>query len=314
MKKGPYVGLALGGGFLRGAAHAGVLKVLVEEGIPIHVVAGSSSGSLAAALFACGYTPQQIKDFALGLRPGNVFDGLEAVYNMFLLAIKKIADLLGLSLPLRVPLGLMSGKRLERNINQGLGSGLMFSDLTTACLVVTAVDVTTGSMILFMPEQTEFLLHTAGPVTIIPPVDKIIINDVPVAAAVRASCSVPGLYEPKPLRGHVLVDGGVRNNIPADVLKKMGLDVVISVDVGYDGYSSHRVTSITEVLLQSLDIMASESMLIKLKETAGIVIRPEIRDVSVWDFDKLYYCYEQGENKAREMLPVIHKAIFDKQD
>lgn len=300
--------MALGGGFLRGAAHAGVLKVLVEEGIPIHVVAGSSSGSLAAALFASGYTPDQIKKMACALKPADLFDGFEAVLNLLLLAGKKIADLLGLSYPFRVPMGLMSGNRLEYTINKMLGSQLEFSGLSKAFPVVTSVDVTNGAMVLFMSGRNK-MRRDLKPVTIIPPKDVIVIHDVPVAAAVRASCSVPGLYEPKLIRGHLLTDGGVRDNVPAEVLKKMGVDVVLAVDVGYDGCSSHKVNSIMEVLFQSLDIMASESILMKLEENADLVIRPEIKNVSVWDFDKLNYCYEQGVRKTREMLPQIRKAV-----
>jgi len=306
--KRPCVGLALGGGFLRGAAHAGVLKVLVEEGIPIDVVAGTSSGSLAAALFAAGFTPEQMKEKALALKPPGLFDDFEVVRSLLLLAGKKIGDLLRLPFPFQVPKGLMSGKRLERTIERLIGRQVKFCDLKNACLVVTSVDLSNGALVLFMPGKYE-MHRVAKPATIIPPEDMTVLHDVPVSVAVRASSSVPGLYEPKLIQGRLLTDGGVRDNIPAGVLKKMGLDVVLAVDVGYDGRTSHKVNSIIEVLFQSLDIMASESILMKLDQYADVVIRPEIKDVSVWDFDRISYCIKQGEKKTREMLPEIRKAV-----
>ena len=304
----PSVGLALGGGFLRGAAHAGVLKVLKEEKIPIHAVAGTSSGSLAAALFAAGFTPEQIQQKARQLRPAHVFDGLEAVFNLLLLAGKKLADILHLPFPFTVPLGLMTGRRLERTIERMLTRDLSFSQLHKVLLAITAVDLKNGALVLFMPDKYR-TRRIAKPLSIIPPEDMVIMHDIPVSAAVRASSSIPGLYQPKLIAGHLLTDGGVRDNVPAEVLKKLGLDVVLAVDVGYDGYSSHRVDSMVQVLFQSLDIMGSESMHMKLDRYADVIIRPLIKNVSVWDFDKVTYCVEQGEKIAREMLPQIRKAV-----
>lgn len=305
----PSVGLALGGGFLRGAAHAGVLKVLMEEKIPVHAVAGSSSGSLAAALFAAGFTPEQIQQKSRQLKPAHVFDGFEAVINLLLLAGKKLADILHLPFPFTVPLGLMTGRRLECTIERMLTTNLLFSQLNNVLLAITAVDLKNGALILFMPDKYRVRYRVAQPLSIIPPKDMVVIHDIPVSAAVRASSSIPGLYQPKLIKGHLLTDGGVRDNVPAEVLKKLGLDVVLAVDVGYDGYSSHRVDSMVQVLFQSLDIMGSESMHMKLDRYADVIIRPLIKNVSVWDFDKVTYCVEQGEKVAREMLPQIRKAV-----
>lgn len=308
MARGPSVGLALGGGFLRGVAHVGVLKVLVEEGIPIHAVAGSSAGSLVAALFAAGLTPAQMKEKALALKPSDLFDGTGAVLRLLLLAGKKIAGMLNIPFPFREPMGLMKGKRLERTVERLVGKQLKFYELKNTCLVINAVDVTNGAMVLFMPGKYE-MRHVAKTTTIIPPEDMVVMHNVPVAAAVRASSSVPGLYDPKLIGGRLLVDGGVRDNIPAEILKKLGLDVVLAVDVGYDGQSSYKVNSIIQVLSQSLDILGSESILMKLERYADVVIRPEIRNMSAWDFDRVEYCIKQGEIKAREMLPEIRRAI-----
>jgi NTE family protein len=306
--EGPSVGLALGGGFLRGAAHVGVLKVLVEEDIPIHAVAGTSSGSLAAAMFAAGFSPEKIKEKTLSLKPNHVYDGFEALLSLFLLVGKKIADMLHIPFPFRVPLGLMTGTRFERTVERMLGKQLYFRDLRKVCLAVTSVDLSNGAMVLFMPEVHE-MYRSAKPTTIIPPEDVVIISDIPVSAAVRASTALPGLFEPKVVHGRLLTDGGVRDNVPVEVLKKMGFDVVLAVDVGYDGISIHRVDSIIQVLFQSMDIMASESILMKLDDYADCVIRPEIRNISVWDFDMLNYCIEQGEKMTRQMLPKIREII-----
>ncbi|MCF8010386.1 MAG: patatin-like phospholipase family protein [Clostridiales bacterium] len=305
MNKCPSVGLALGGGFLRGAAHVGVLKVLLEENIPVHAVVGSSSGSIAASMFAAGYEPEDIEKKMNNLNVFDVFDGFGAIQNIFLLALGTVAERIRLPFPFSIPTGLLPGKNLESTIERLLGISTRLGECRNVCLAVTAVDVRNGELVLFMPG--EVTINSIQPLTVIPPQEIETVSDVEISKAVRASCSIPGLFEPKIINGKKLVDGGVRENVPARILRKMEMDVVIAVDVGYDGQVLHQVSSIFDVLSQSIDIMASENVLYKLREYADIVIMPEIKDISVWDYNKMSYAVKQGENRARELLPEIRR-------
>lgn len=300
MSEGPKVGLALGGGFLRGTAHIGVLKVLHRAGIPVHMVAGTSAGSVVAALYAAGYSPAEMEEIALGLRPGDLFDYGPAVFNLFLLAGDMLCRRLGLPFPGRRPLGLMSGAGLERIMRQLLGRQRLFGE-TEIPLGITAVDARDGTLVIFREGAPRAR-------TILPPEDHVT-SGVPVATAVRASTAVPGLFEPVRLGERVLVDGGIRENIPAYVLRRMGAELVVAVDVGYSGQRVRRVEQIMDVLTQSLEIVTSEVINLKMERYAHLVIRPMIRNTGAWDFDRIGYCIGQGETAASGMVDEIRRQL-----
>lgn len=296
------VGLALGGGFLRATAHIGVLKVLVEEHVPVDMIAGSSAGSLVAALFARGLSPGRIEREALSLRARDVFDSGLALANLFLMVGKSVADFFRFPFPFRVPLGLMKGRNLERLIERLVGKK---GDWKIP-LAVTSVDVSCGTLVVFREGQ---VVGNAAGRTVVPPEDMIFVSGFPITRAVRASCAVPGLFEPVVVEGMILVDGGVRDNVPAGVLKEMGADVVLAVDVGYDGYPCKKIKNMVDLLTRSLDIMTSEGSRVKLDLYADVVLRPPIDDVDPWDFEKIPYCIAQGEKFARRALPEIREAL-----
>ncbi len=296
----PSVGLALGGGFLRGTANIGVLRVLKEEGIPVHMVAGSSAGSIVAALCASGYSPERMEKIAVKLHFRDIFDYGSTLVNLLLIAGEFLAGFLHLPFPMRRPLGLMKGNKLEALVNKWVGRNRLFDD-TEIPLGITAVDARDGALVVFLSGKP--LLRT-----VLPPED-VIIRGEPVARAVRASAAVPGLFEPVRLGERLLVDGGVRDNVPAYVLRRMGAEFVIAVDVGYDGREMRCPDNIIGVLSQSLDIIASEGINLKLEEHADVVIRPVIRNMGPWDFDKIKYCIRQGEQAAAAAVDGIKRQL-----
>lgn len=296
------LGLALGGGFLRGTAHIGFIDILEREGLQVDFIAGTSAGSIVAALYAQGgLTPAEMEKAALGLTARDVFDMAPTMCNLLLMGGKVAADIFRLPFPLRPPLGFMKGDRLERLVNQWVGSTRTFSQLEKTLAIVT-VDINTGTLVIFLAGG----FHAR---TVIPPEDKIFVHDVTVARAVRASCAVPGMFEPVQMGGWLLVDGGIRNNVPADIVRQMGADVVVAVDVGYDGSTCKNVASLTDLLAQSLDIMGTEGVMIKLKKYADVVVRPVIKNVSPWDFDRVGYCIRQGRKAGYQAVPVIRRAL-----
>ncbi|WP_027717321.1 patatin-like phospholipase family protein [Desulfovirgula thermocuniculi] len=292
------LGLALGGGFWRGIAHIGVLKAFEEAGIVPDLVAGTSAGSIVAALYCSGWRPEELEELALNLQPRDLYDSVPMVLNLSLMAIKVVVDALHLPFPLPAPLGLMSGYKLERWVESHLEEKT-FLELKKM-LAITAVDICTGHRIVFVGEG----ICPAGRAE-----DVFFLCGVPVAEAVRASCSVPGLFEPKRIGGRLLVDGGLRENVPVEVLRLLGAEVVVGVDVGDEGRHYRPVENIVQLLSQSLDIIGEEVTRHKLERYADVVIRPFLAGVGAWDFARRAHCIARGEEAARQAVPALQKLL-----
>jgi NTE family protein len=291
-------GLALGGGFLRGAAHIGVLKVLEEEGLRPGLVAGTSAGSIVAALYCSGWGARRLAELARQLKPADFYEPLSVLFNFGAVAAKTLCDALRFPCFRRAPLGLVSRKKMERWLGRLL-ERKDFQNLKTV-LAVTAVDLNTGERIVFTDSDIYFPE---------PPEGIIFIRGVPVTDAVAASCAVPGIFEPKRIGIRLLGDGGLLENVPAETLHLLGADVVVGVDVGYDGEPYKDIQGIIQLLGQSLDIIGSAVTGERLKKFARLVIRPVLKDVAPWDFDRIPYCLEQGEAAARESLPRLKEIL-----
>ncbi len=293
-------GLALGGGFLRGAAHIGVLKVLAGEGFKPDIVAGTSAGSIIASLYCSGWSPERLEKIALKLKPGYFYDLYSTIINLCEMAMAALLDFFKLPFYINVPLGLTSGKKMKAWL-EGELERKTFYDLGTT-LAITSVDINTGQRIVFVNGATEYNhLKVSN--------DIVFIKGVNVSDAVVASCAVPGFFTPKKIGIRLLVDGGLRGNIPVEVLSLMGAERVIAIDVGYDGEPYKKISNIFQLLSQSLDIIASKSIDTELGDYADLVIRPLLKNVAPWNFDLIPYCIEQGERAAMECIPQIRKLI-----
>ncbi|MEL6771736.1 MAG: patatin-like phospholipase family protein [Bacteroidota bacterium] len=178
------IGLVLGGGGARGLAHAGVLKVLDREGIPISFIAGTSMGGLIGTAYASGVPARAIEAELIDLSRRS--------------RLIQLADWLP-SLT-----GLFSGNRLQDYFAKWFGVDRTFGEL--ACpLALTATDLRSGR--------------------------EVILDAGSVIQAMRATMSIPGIYQAVQVGQKRLVDGGVLNNVPADVARRMGAQRLIAVDV-----------------------------------------------------------------------------------
>lgn len=296
------IGLALGGGFVLGAAHVGVLKVLEDNGIKPHIVAGTSAGSMVAALYAAGWTVNELEVLIRSLKPSMFIDEFAAVHNFFVMTIKLVSDVLHLPYPFRAPLGLMRGTKLEHFIRSKVGEKKFENGPLQ--LAITAVDITNGMKVIFVSQQNRLSLNAAK--------GQVFVGNVPVWQAVRASTAVPGIYEPKKIGDYLLVDGGLRENVPAQVLKAMGADTVIAVDLGNDGEEPRVPRNIMDMLGQTLDIIRSDVLECVLDGNADVRIRPLLKGVGTWDFHKVSYVMKQGERAALDLLPEIKRVCGKK--
>jgi NTE family protein len=176
-------------------------------------------------------------------------------------------------------MGIFSGDRVLETLRL-LTKGKNFSELNIP-LAVVATELREGREIIF----TQGL----------------------VAAAVRASISVPGIFAPFQVDGMLLVDGAVLNPTPLDVVRQMGADIVIGVDLSSGGESS-KISNVFDVLVQTIDIM--ERQLLKQRmEHCDVLIRPELAHISPSSFDAIDECVALGEQAARNSIPELRGLI-----
>jgi NTE family protein len=243
------VGLALGGGAVRGLAHIGVLKVFKEHQIPIDFIAGTSMGGAIGGLVAAGIDIEEIEEFILNTRSYRFMD----------IGIRKH--------------GIFSGNKIYAMLihfleQKGLGD-IQIEDLKIPFRAVS-VDLMKGKVFVF--DKGSLVL------------------------AIRATTSIPGIFSPVHYRGKVLVDGGVLNNLPADLLREEGMDVVLAVDVERE-HEEQEPRNLFEVLYRSFTIMTTVQRRANLKY-ADVVFRPEVGHIFAFDISKVRECIEAGKQEA----------------
>jgi NTE family protein len=137
--------------------------------------------------------------------------------------------------------------------------------------------------------------------------EKVVFKSGSVADAVRASIAIPGIFVPAKMNGRILVDGGVADRVPVSVVKDMGADIVIAVDVS-QVKRDEEITSIFDVIMQSIDIMQKE--LVSYREIASdIMIRPQVQVYSSKSFTNIEEIIQLGEEEARNQLSNIRTVI-----
>ena len=116
-------------------------------------------------------------------------------------------------------------------------------------------------------------------------------------------------FTPKKYRSMTLVDGAVKNNLPTDILRHMGADIVIGVDLGYDGQANYDIKTVGEILMQCIEIMSREVTLLKSEQHADIIIRPNTYDGNFKDMKQALLCIERGEEAAMGKLADIKELL-----
>ncbi len=164
--------------------------------------------------------------------------------------------------------------------------------LPTALL---AVDVETGEEVVFAGRPM------AGA--------DVTLTDARVATAVRASTSIPGVFEPLNLYGYTLVDGAVRASVPAQLVRNLGAPVVVAVDLGYAGQREDRVDNLIEVISQSLHILGEALTKCQLESTADLIVRPRIYNVSLRDFQRIPEIIDRGEKAMEAQIPRLRQLV-----
>jgi len=264
----PRVGLVLSGGGARGMAHIGVLKVLEEMRVPIDCIAGVSAGAIVGGLYAAGLSTAELEKLVTSLSWNEAFMDTPPVDEM---AFRRKEDSqkykLDIDLGYRdgrftVPRGLIQGQNLNLLLKQQLARVLEVRDFDRLSIPfrVVASDITTG--------------------------EEVVLGSGDLAEAIRASLSIPGVFAPVEIDGRLLVDGGVANNLPVNVVRQMGADVVIAVDISTPLRPKEVLQSSATISSQVLTILIQRNVQAQLKTlgAADILVRPDMGSVKSMDF------------------------------
>lgn len=260
------VGLVLSGGGAKGIAHIGVIKVLEEAGIPIDYIAGTSMGAIVGGLYSIGWTTQELDSM---VREQNWLALLSdrVARKDKLLSEKEISDTYILSVPLSLnkkfslPSGVVAGQNVLNLLNEmtiGYHDDNLLFDSLPIPFACVAYDMAKGEEVVF---------HK---------------GNLPIA--IRASMSIPGAFEPVVRDSMVLVDGGIYNNFPVDVVKEMGADIVIGVDLASGPHDLTHINSIAGLIGQITTIMGRDQYEKNLKNV-DLYLKPDIKPYGTSSFN-----------------------------
>jgi NTE family protein len=289
----PKIGLVLGGGGARGAAHIGVIRLLEELHVPIDYVAGTSMGALVGGFYATGMNAEQLEATVMAIDFDTLFKDATARQDKPYL--RKLDDNLGLFGP-KVGIG-PNSELLSTGAIQGQKISFLFERLTTERVRDDDFD---NLPIPYRAVATNIIDGNA-----------VVLGSGNLAVAMRASMSVPGAFSPVELGQYMLVDGGIADNVPIDVVRNMGADIVIAVDVGtplQPRESLRSFVSVTAQLSGLLVVRNSQAQIATLTDR-DVLISPTLgADITSASFDKAAEAIPigyQGANAKRAALEPL---------
>jgi len=278
----PKIGLALSGGGARGGAHIGVLKALEELQIPVDYIVGTSMGAIIGALYASGYSPDEIETIITETNWVEAFSDQSDRRAMTMRKKQLDADFL---IPHRVgfnhgkiqlPLGVIEGQRLDLIFQRAFEPVKDVHDFDKLAIPFRAVatDLVSGA--------------------------EVVLGDGSLADAVRASMSIPGFFAPVVLEDQMLVDGGMANNLPVSVVREMGADIVIAVDISSPLLTREELDSVLTVTEQLTNFLTRKNTELQIASLGprDILLVPELEDFGATDFDKVLSIVPVGYESA----------------
>lgn len=288
----PRIALVLSGGIVtRGLSEIGVIKALEEEHIPIAYVAGTSMGAVLGSLLAQGYTADEIKGIAKSIdwmqafmqstEYKNLLFGEKEKYGKYLLSV----ELEGLK-PI-IPKSLVNEQK----------PSLLFTEISIKALYIrdfnklkipfraNATDLETGKEVGFSSGYLPRVL--------------------------QASSAVPMMLPPVEIDGKLLVDGGLVNNLPVNLVQEFHPDIIIAVDLGMELRKKEELNSLLPILSQSLAFSQKDNTE-RNRKLADILIEPDISKYSFSDFGKIDEIIDVGYRAAKAKLPALKKLISRK--
>jgi NTE family protein len=292
----PKTCLVLGGGGARGAAHIGVLKVIEQQHIPIDCIAGTSMGAIVGGMYAAGYSAGEIEGILRNIDWKDMFSDDPSRRDLPMRRKEDELRFLG-----GIELGLRDGKiALPRGVIQGQKLQLLLRRLLLSTLHTERFDD--------LPIQFRSVATDIGSG------EKVVFEDGDLAMAIRASMSVPAAFAPIRYRNHLLVDGGITDNVPIDVARSLGAQRLIVVDVSERLVTEDKLDSPFSIANQMLTAMMkrqSDEQITNLRSD-DTLIRPDLGDLTSTEFPRSMEAVAAGERAALAELDALRRdAVSD---
>ena len=290
----PKIGVALEGGGAMGLAHIGVLKWFEEHHIPVDYVAGTSMGGLVGGFYATGMTPDELKTLIDGMDWRKIL-GDRTLYED--LAFRRKED--QRAYPNSLIFGLRGGLTLPAGLNAGHQIGLIIDRVTLPYDEMPSFD---GLPTPFRCVATDLVSRKSH-----------VFQDGSLAVALRSTMSIPGVFSPVHDGKAVYVDGGLLDNLPTDVVRQMGAEIVIAVHLEPAPVDSKDIQSVFSVLNHSVRVVLEENELRSLAQADAVVSVP-LSEFSTVDYGKSAQIMQRGYEATNARARLLEAFALDDAD
>jgi len=281
----PKLGLVLEGGGALGLAHIGVITWMEEHRIPVSYVAGTSMGGLVGGIYATGRSPAEVRELINGIDWDQVLSG-ETPFSDLSFRRKQDAH----EVPGSLEFGLRKGLQFPAGFNTGQEVDLI---LDRVALPYSELKSFNDLPIPFACVATDLVSGKPH-----------IFRDGPLSLAMRSTMSLPGIFSPVRSGDHLYADGGLLNNIPIDVAKEMGADVVLGIHLETEPLSPTATLPSYGVLGQSISVMIAANEL-RSMEQADILVTVPLQKYTALDYDKADIIIKAGYDAAAAKASVL---------
>lgn len=289
------IGLVLGGGGARGAAHIGVLKELERLQIPVDAIAGTSMGAIVGGLYATGVNADELEQLFGSL---DWSAALTDTPDREDLSFRRKQD--DREFPIKLELGIRGTELLyPKGVVQGQKLDLLLRELTMRAVHIKDFDD------LPIPFRAIASDIVAG--------EAVVIGSGDLATSIRASMSVPAVFAPIEIDGRLLADGGLIGNLPVNVMRAMDVDIIIAVDVEFPLYSTEELESVLTLTEQMLTILIRKETLRQIATLgeSDVLIRPELGTFATTNFSDILETIEPGQQAARKQANKLRALSLD---
>ncbi len=299
----PKIGLVLSGGGAKGSAHIGILKYLEEIGLPIDYIAGTSMGSIIGGMYSLGYSANELDTLIANL-DWNIYMSNNISRDKMSSEDRHLKS----TYLLTIPFNFIDGE--SKHIFTGIDQHALLSSLPSSFIDGSKLTNLFNSLCVGYQDSISFdnlPIPFACVATNIRDGKEVVMRSGRMPIAMRASMAIPGVFEPVRINGMHLVDGGLVNNVPVDVCKAMGADIVIGIEVADEVVvGDDQLKSLPQLALQLVNITGEEKAEANRK-MCDIYIHPNIKGYNTLSFDKssIDTLIQRGYQAAKQNEEVL---------